>query len=122
MPKNDVLISKLEYILEHIHRINICTKDIKNPGDYDSSSHGITLFDATMMRLQAIGENLKKIEEKYPEILDKHTEIEWVKIIRLRDIISHHYEKLQSEIVFEICTDFIPKLKKAILLIIKENP
>lgn len=118
MLNKEVLISKLEYTLEHIDRIKEYTITIHDSDDYVNSSQGITLFDATLMRLQALGENLKQVEQKAPEILANHPEIEWIKIIRLRDIISHHYEKLQTEIVYEICIDFIPKLESVIKKII----
>ena len=121
MLNKEVLHSKLEYILEHIDRIKEYTTTIKDSDDYVKTSQGVTLFDATMMRLQALGENLKQMELKAPDVLAKHSEIEWIKIIRLRDIISHHYEKLQTEIVFEICIDFIPKLELVIKKIISEN-
>ena len=38
----------------------------------------------------------------------------------MRDIISHHYFDLNSEIVFQVCNDEIPKLNKIIKKIIKE--
>jgi uncharacterized protein with HEPN domain len=43
-----------------------------------------------------------------------YPEIEWNKIIRFRDFISHHYEMLDYEIVFEICEDYLPKLEVVI--------
>lgn len=35
-------------------------------------------------------------------------------VVRFRDLISHHYEKLDTEIVFEIRTIDIPELKQKI--------
>jgi uncharacterized protein with HEPN domain len=32
-------------------------------------------------------------------------------IMRLRDIISHHYEAIDYEIIFDICKNHIPQLK-----------
>lgn len=120
MLKKEIILSKLTSVIEHIEKINEYFSSIKNSDDYVLKKDGELIFDATLMRLQALGETLKQIENKAPEIFAKHNAIEWVKIIRLRDIISHHYEKLQSEIVFEICHDFIPKLEKEIRKIIKE--
>ncbi|MGK2864604.1 MAG: HepT-like ribonuclease domain-containing protein [Chitinophagaceae bacterium] len=39
---------------------------------------------------------------------DIHADVE--KIIKFRDFISHHYEKLDRDIIFEICRDDIPEL------------
>ncbi len=120
MHNKEVLLSKFEYIRDHIQTIINYTSDISNADDYVNTVQGGILLDATIMRLQALGENLKQIEQKAPEIFEKHPEVEWVKIIRFRDVISHHYEKLESEIIYEICTDFIPKLEKVIDKIIME--
>ncbi len=38
----------------------------------------------------------------------------------MRDIITHHYFDLNAEIVFEVCTNEIPKLNKLIDEIISE--
>ncbi|MBW2671274.1 MAG: DUF86 domain-containing protein, partial [Deltaproteobacteria bacterium] len=46
------------------------------------------------MRLQVVGELLKKINKVDNSILKNYTEIEWNKIMKLRDIVSHHYEKV----------------------------
>ena len=120
MHNKEVILSKFEYVSQHVLQIKEYTKSIKNSDDYEISFEGVTLFDATMMRLQALGENLKQIELKAPEFLERHSEIDWEKIIRFRDFISHHYEKLESEIIFEICTVFIPKLELVINAIILE--
>ena len=71
------------------------------------------------MRLQVIGELLKKINMMDKSLLEKYPEIEWDKIMRLRDIVSHHYEKIDHEIIFDICKNHIPKLKTTISKIIE---
>jgi uncharacterized protein with HEPN domain len=104
----------LETILEHI---NICIKrfsEINNSSDFVSSDYGKTLLDAIVTRLQAIGENLKNTSRKHNLLQTTYPEIEWNKIIRFRDFISHHYEMLDYEIVYEICEDYLPKLEEVI--------
>jgi uncharacterized protein YutE (UPF0331/DUF86 family) len=39
-------------------------------------------------------------------------EKEIISIIRFRDLISHHYEKLDTEIIFEICSEYVPRLER----------
>ncbi len=65
------------------------------------------------MRLQVLGENIKTINKKNPDLFNKIEE-EVFLIIRFRDLISHHYEKLDTEIVFEIGTQYLPRLKQQI--------
>ena len=55
MHNKEVILSKLEYVAQHALQIKEYTKSIKNSDDYEISFEGITLFDATMMRLQALG-------------------------------------------------------------------
>ena len=68
-------------------------------------------LDAAMMRLQSIGENIKKIYKLEPHFFEKVLSFDTNNIIRFRDFISHHYEKLDTDIVFEICKNDIPILK-----------
>lgn len=34
--------------------------------------------------------------------------------MRLRDIVSHHYEKVDHEIIFDICENHLPELQGTI--------
>ena len=84
----------LETILDHI---NICNKrfsEINTPTDFISTDYGKTLLDAIVTRLQAIGENLKNTSRKNNLLQTNYPEMEWNKIIRFRDFISHLYEML----------------------------
>lgn len=120
MHNKAILLAKLENALEHIIKIEEYTLAIKSHEDYYTTKQGQLLFDASMMRLQALGENLKQLEHKAPELFLMHKNIEWIKIIRFRDIISHHYEKLESEIIYDVCSNFIPLVKMGIQKIINE--
>ena len=73
------------------------------------------------MRLQIIGELLKKIQKIDPLVLQGYAQIEWPNIMKLRDIISHHYDHVDHEIIFDICKNNIPALKKAIQQIHKDQ-
>jgi uncharacterized protein with HEPN domain len=111
---DNTLLYTLETILEHIE---ICEKRfaiIKTPSNFIDSENGTIILDSIVTRLQAIGENVKSISKKHPEIIANHNDIDWNNIIRFRDFISHHYEMLDYEIVFHICDYFLPKLKNVI--------
>jgi len=99
-----------ELILEHL---KVCEKrflEIKKPNDFIESENGNTILDAIVTRLQAVGENLKRMNKNNPQILQKYPSVDWEKIIRFRDFISHHYEKLDYEIIYDICKVDVPKL------------
>jgi uncharacterized protein with HEPN domain len=111
---DETLKYTFETILEHIDKCEKRFSKINFSEDFVSSEDGNLILDGIVTRLQAIGENVKNIDKKHPNLLQKHSEIEWNKIIRFRDFISHHYEMLDYEIVFQICDNYIPKLRIAI--------
>ncbi|MDP2159913.1 MAG: DUF86 domain-containing protein [Flavobacterium sp.] len=106
---------KLEIILEHIHVVQKRFTTIATPSDFVATEEGKILLDSIVTRLQAIGENCKNILNKKTLNTLDYPEIQWDKIIRFRDFISHHYEMLDYEIVFEICENNIPLLENAFL-------
>ena len=74
------------------------------------------------MRLQVIGESVRKIQKMNPSFLDPYSDIEWVKIARFRDLVSHHYDQVDHEIVYDICKVHIPKQKSTLQKIRSELP
>lgn len=111
---NSFIKEKLEYILDHAVTITIYFSNISQPSDFNSLPDGKKSFDAIISRLQALGENFKKIEKIEPGFTKEHISAEVEKIVKFRDFISHHYEKLDSDIIFEICRDDIPELTLSI--------
>ncbi|MCW7471685.1 HepT-like ribonuclease domain-containing protein [Leptospira kanakyensis] len=111
---------RIEFILESILLIENRFLKIKFPDDLINSNDGITILDSIAMRLQAIGDNIKSIHKLDNQFLQKFPEIEWEKIMKMRDIISHHYEGLDHEIIFNICKNKIPELKISITSILKQ--
>ena len=119
---DDIIRENLQIILESIVLIEHRFSKINSAEDLVSSTDGVLILDAIAMRLQVVGELLKKINKTDKSILENYPEIEWDNIMRLRDIVSHHYEKVDHEIIFDICKNHIPKLKSTIHKIIeKEN-
>ena len=72
------------------------------------------LKDATLMRLQVIGENVKSIPS---EIKKTNNEIKWKRFEKLRNFISHKYSSINENIIWEIIKGDLIKLKKQIKLI-----
>jgi len=72
------------------------------------------LKDATIRRIEIIGEAVKNISEitkkRYPEI-------EWKKIAGTRDRLIHTYFSVDLDITWEIITIGLPELKKQMITI-----
>ncbi len=94
-------------IFEMIERIQSTLKD-KNDflKDYE-------IQDATLMRLQVIGENIKRV----PSTIKKVNKINWRKFEKLRNLISHKYNSVDYEIVWNFIEKNLPKLKEQIELL-----
>lgn len=101
---SDVLIlERLHLILESIRMIEERMNAIVVPADFIRNEASLTLMDAIAMRLQVIGENVKKITTLDAAFFQDKMPMDIDPIVRFRDFISHHYEKTDYEIIFDIC-------------------
>ena len=75
------------------------------------------IWDAALMRLQVIGENLKKIPKKLKE---KSPEVKWENFEWFRNQVSHEYKIVLREVVKDLIKK-IPELKEAIFKMKKEE-
>jgi uncharacterized protein with HEPN domain len=105
-----IIHNRLQLTIENCHLIIGRTQTILNAVDFISNDNNIMVLDAIAMRLQVIGEHVKKIEQIRPEYFQTVLQIDPTPIIRFRDFISHHYEKTDYEIIFDICKNEIPQL------------
>ncbi len=117
---DDEIIDILDLMSASIRLVQERFSNIGKSDDFVSTSDGVTLLDAISMRLQVIGESVKRIEKKDFSLLQHYSEIEWDKIARFRDLVSHHYEHVDHDIVYDICRNHIPRLKDIIQKMIRQ--
>jgi len=113
MSENEIF-DILAFMADSAHKIQERFSKIKAAKEFVSTPEGIILLDAITMRLQVIGESVKRIQKINPGFLDKYPEVEWNKIARLRDLVSHHYEQVDHEIIFDICKNHVPILEQTL--------
>lgn len=107
----------LEYILQSIELIQKRFLAIGQSDDFMKDDEGLEKLDSISMRLQSIGEALKNIYKTDPQVLENIAPKNyWSEIIKFREVISHHYIDIDSEVVFEICHDELSDLKEKIIL------
>lgn len=116
----EAIISKLYTCIEHIEAIEKYFNNSQNAEQFFKFNEGLN-YDAVLMRLQALGENLKRISHKHKFVIEELAYTEIDEVIRFRDYVSHHYEQLEHEIIFDICAFKILELKNCINLVIKNN-
>jgi uncharacterized protein with HEPN domain len=113
MSKEEIL-DILDLIAESIDLVQERFSRIRTADDFVNTSEGVTFLDAISMRLQVIGESVKQIQKSDAPFLQGYPKIEWDKIARFRDLVSHHYQQVDYEIVYDICNVHIPKLRETV--------
>ena len=115
MSDSELLMEIIKQILEGIRRIERRFQGIESPSDFLKDDEGLDRLDAIGMMLIAIGESLKVFERSGgKKLLDRHGDVDWKGAKGLRDFLSHQYFDLDTEIVFEVCTERMAGLKEAI--------
>jgi len=71
----------------------------------------VNIWDATLMRFQVIGENLKKIPIKFKK---ENPLVKWKNFEWFRNQISHEYGGVSSEIIRDLIKNDLPILKEKI--------
>lgn len=74
-------------------------------------------FDAAMMNFIVIGEEVGKLSY---ELKSKNELIDWQKIYSLRNIIAHHYFGINVDIVWQIISIDLPKLKDDLTILLNK--
>ena len=106
----------LKFILESMVLIKRRFEGIDSSDDFLEDDEGIDRLDAISMRLQSIGEAVKNIDKREKafllQVADKNY---WSKIIKTREILTHHYIAIDSETIYEICHDKLDELEEHIV-------
>ena len=71
----DAIRDNLEFMFESVELIEKRFSGIRVPEDFVLSSNGATLLDAVSMRLQVIGESVRKIQKLDPAYLNRYSDI-----------------------------------------------
>lgn len=83
--------------------------------DFAKDDRGLEKLDSICMQLINIGEALKQLDKLTgAKLLADYPEIDWKKAKGMRDIITHHYFDIDAEMVFTVCAEHVPVLKKVI--------
>lgn len=75
--------------------------------------------DAQGRLLRNAGERIiikvSTVVERLPlDFKEQHPEIEWVKIQRMRNLVAHHYDKVQADFVWATLAGRIPELVRRV--------
>lgn len=97
----------IEDILENIDLIENSAKKLSK-SKFESNKD---VIDATVRRLEIIGEAVKNIPDSFRE---KYQEVPWSKIAGFRDVLTHGYFKVDLDLVWKIMQEDLIDLKEKI--------
>jgi uncharacterized protein with HEPN domain len=97
----------LSDILDSIDRIPKYIEGLS----FDSFSKDQKSIDAVVRNLEIIGEAANRLPDDFKE---KHPEIEWHKVVGLRNRIIHDYFGVDLKIIWQIIDADLPLLRKTL--------
>ena len=86
--------------------------------NYDDFVKNEEKVDAVVRNIEILGEAAKNVSD---ELKKEYPEIEWNAIARTRDKVIHFYFGVDTEIIWDIITIDIPRLKKQLEKIAREK-
>lgn len=104
-------LQRIDIILRHSDNIKDFLSDITEE-EWDKNKEKQC---AAMYSLMAISENVKELLKLDSRIIARNEDIPWNSIARFRDKMSHHYDTVDTSVIFRICKKNIPPLQNAIL-------
>ena len=95
------ILELIDGMLDSIAVIQTRTVQIESANDFLLSPDNMFILDGVCMKLIFIGESIKTIDRlSKGELFPLFPSIPWRDIMKLRDVIAHHYFKIDADIVF----------------------
>jgi uncharacterized protein with HEPN domain len=107
----------LLYLKNILFSINLIEDYLKNKNIEDFKK-SILLRDAVCKRIEEIGESIKKISSA---IKKKYPQIEWEVFLETRNFLTHVYQMVNVNKLWNVLQKEIPKLKKEINILLKKE-
>ncbi|MEK7253337.1 MAG: HepT-like ribonuclease domain-containing protein [Bacteroidota bacterium] len=106
----------IQDMVEYLFKV----EDLVSGLNYEDFILNSTVMDAVCWNLEKIGEASNHVSD---EIKKANPQIEWEKIYRVRNILSHHYHKIDYAIIWKIATQYLPLDKPHLVqLLIEQSP
>jgi len=113
MSKRDANVI-LKSIISEIMKLEKFTNGI----DYEAFVKDDMRYYVVIRCLEIIGEAVRQLPEDFKQ---KYSNIEWRKIVDLRNILIHEYFGIEPEIIWDIVKNKIPPLKAFIKMLLGET-
>lgn len=105
----------LKQIRESIHNLELWNEPLSDINDLLTSPDGMKTLAADCMLIEAIGEGVKRIDERtHQQLLPLRPEIPWKAVKGMRDHIAHGYFDINTDLVWDVVKNDLPALRDAI--------
>ena len=110
-----IVEDQLHQIREAIHNLELWNDSITDINELLTSANGMKTLAADCMLIEAIGEGIKRIDERTnQQLLSARPEIPWKAVKGMRDHIAHGYFDINSNFVWDVVKNDLPALRDAI--------
>lgn len=110
-----IVLSTLTQLINSCNLISERFVGIESSDDFLNSRSGLIVLDSICMQLVAIGQGIKNLDKNTEgKLLIKYPDVDWKGAMGMRDIMSHNYFDVDSEIVFDVCKTKIIPLKNTL--------
>jgi uncharacterized protein with HEPN domain len=110
-----IVEDQLLQIRESIHNLEVWNGTLNSIDDLLASPDGMKTLAADCMLIEAIGEGIKRIDERtHQELLPHRPEIPWKAVKGMRDHIAHGYFDINTDLVWDVVKNDLSALKDAI--------
>ena len=110
-----IVLSTLTQLINSCNLIFERFVGIESSDDFLNSKSGLLVLDSICMQLVAIGQGIKNLDKNTEgKLLIKYPDVDWKGAMGMRDIMSHNYFDVDSEIVFDVCNTKIIPLKNTL--------
>lgn len=105
----------LKQIRESIHNLELWNAPLMDVNELLASPDGMKTLAADCMLIEAIGESIKRVDERtHQQLLPLRPEIPWKAVKGMRDHIAHGYFDINTDLVWDVVKNNLPALRDAI--------
>lgn len=111
----------LSMVIDAIDVIQSRSIRIKSGNDFLLSPDNMFILDGVCMKLIFIGESIKTIDKiSKGEFLSLYPSIPWSSIMKQRDLIAHHYFRIDADSIYATINQDLPILLDVLQDMIKK--
>lgn len=110
-----IVEDQLKQIQQAICNLELWNEPLTDVNELLESPAGMKTLAADCMLIEAIGEGIKRIDERTnQQLLSARPEIPWKAVKGMRDHIAHGYFDINTDLVWDVVKNDLPSLHNAI--------